>query len=380
MKIGFFCNEYPPRPHGGIGTFVGMLAPALVKAGHNVTVVQWGDEDAIVTRDAVRIVTLAQSTTPRIAWLINRFRLWNWLRTEVEMGHIKLFEIPEYQGCLPFPFWKCPVVVRLHHAESHIRSIMGTEGAHSKIYWLEKATLFWHRNWIGVSRYILDAERAFFALEPRKKTVIYNPSLLVNADKLPVFTSRPEQYVVYVGSVSERKGALLLAEAMRDVFAVNHDVHLVYVGPETEYNGAPISTAIRTLIGKEIQRVIFTGRVPHELALAWIRDALALVLVSKIESFGLVALEAMSLGVPVIFAKCGVGPEIIDHGVDGIMVDPDSKYELIQFILTMIANPSHYASIGEAGRYKFLNKFNLTDCKTKTLKFYHQLKNEKNYY
>jgi glycogen synthase len=41
MKIGFFCNEYPPRPHGGIGTFVHTLAPALAQAGHAVTVVEW---------------------------------------------------------------------------------------------------------------------------------------------------------------------------------------------------------------------------------------------------------------------------------------------------------------------------------------------------
>lgn len=378
MKIGFFCNEYPPRPHGGIGTFVSMLAPALAQAGHEITVVQWGAEDAVETRDGVRIVTLAQSTTPRIASLINRFRLWNWLHAEVKKKHIQIFEIPEYQGCLPFPFRTCPVVVRLHHAESHIRYIMGAEDKYGKVYWLEKATLFWHRNWIGVSQYILDAERVFFALEPRKKSVVYNPALQIDAERLPILKSRPAKYVVYVGSVSERKGALLLAEAMREIFAIDPDIHLVYVGPETEYNNAPISTTIQFIVGKEIQRVIFKGRVSHELALAWIRDAHVLVLVSKIESFGLVALEAMSLGVPVILANCGPGPEIIQNEINGVLIAPDSKDELIQSILMLSADPLRAAAMREASRSKVSTKFNLSTCESNTLKFYFRLKNERN--
>ncbi len=38
MKICFICGEYPPGPHGGIGTFVQVLARALVAAGHEVRV------------------------------------------------------------------------------------------------------------------------------------------------------------------------------------------------------------------------------------------------------------------------------------------------------------------------------------------------------
>jgi len=75
MKIGFFCNECPPRPHGGIGTFVHALGPALAQAGHAVTVVEWGERAGERQCAGVRVVTLAQSTTRHIAWLINRLRL-----------------------------------------------------------------------------------------------------------------------------------------------------------------------------------------------------------------------------------------------------------------------------------------------------------------
>lgn len=368
MKIGFFCNEYPPRPHGGIGTFVHTFVQALAREGHEITVVQWGEQETTEWLGAVRVVTLAESATPHIAWLLNRARLRRWVRAEALAGRIHVFEIPEYQGCLPFPLRACPVVVRLHIAESHIRSVMG--GGRGKVYWLEKATLFWHRNWIGVSRYILDETRRFFTLQPRHAKVIYSPQPLIEGDKLPVLEARPEKYVVYVGSVSERKGALLLAEAMREVSANRPDVYLVYVGPETEYRGAPISAAIRSILDGYESRIVLTGHVSHDQALAWMRDACALAFVSRIESFGLVATEAMSLGVPVICAACGPGPEIVDDGVNGILIGPDSKAKLAQAILTLINDPLRASVLGEAGQRKVMNDFTLKACTTKTVDYY----------
>jgi glycosyltransferase involved in cell wall biosynthesis len=378
MKIGFFCNEYPPRPHGGIGTFVHMLAQALLIEGHVITVAQWGKQARTDWLEGVRVVTLQESATPHLAWLLNRLRLWRWLRAEARAGRIEVFEIPEYQGCLPIPLRACPVAVRLHLAESHIRSIMG--GARGKAYWLEKATLYWHRNWIGVSRYILDETRRFFALEPRRGTVIHNPAPLIDANKLPVLEARPAKYVVYVGSVSERKGALLLAEAMREVFAADSGVHLVYVGPETEYRGLPISAAIRGILEGHADRIALVGRVPHEQALAWVRDACVLAFVSRIESFGLVATEAMSLGVPVICAASGPGPELVEDGVSGILIDPDSTAELEQAILKLLNKPLRAAALGDAGRRKVMNDFTLKACTTKTLDYYQHLLDGNNGY
>ena len=371
MKIGFFCNEYPPRPHGGIGSFVHMLAQALQREGHEITVVQWGKQASTERLDGVRVVTLAESATPHIAWWLNRVRLWRWLRAEALAGRVEVFEIPEYQGCMPFPLRACTVVVRLHHAESHIRSIMG--GVRGKTYWLEKATLLWHRHWIGVSRYLLDETRRFFALEPRRSAVIHNPAPLIDESKLPVLESRPEKYVVYVGSVSECKGALRLAEAMREVFAAHPDVSLVYVGPETEYRGLPISAAIHGILAGYADRVTLTGRVPHEQALAWVREACVLAFVSQIEGFALVPLEAMALGVPVICASSGPALELVDDGVNGILIDSASTAQLEQAILKLLNNPLSAVSLGEAGRRKVMNDFTLKACTTKTLNYYQSL-------
>ena len=371
MKLGFFCNEYPPRPHGGIGTFVWILATELARAGHEITVVQFGDRAASESRDGVRIVTLPESRTRHIAWLRNRLRLWRWLRREALAGRMDVFEIPEYQGCLPFPISVCRVVVRLHHSESGIQDIMNPGTARRRIYWLEKATLFWHRRWIAVSRHILNETRRYFGIEPVYAQVIYNPAPAIVREELPALPTRPKRYVVYAGSVSEPKGALILARAMREIFVQYSDIHLVFVGPETEYRGAPISKAILAAVGTQYaDRVHFTGRLSREYALAWMSGALVFVLPSKVEAFPLVVEEAMALGVPVIFSACGPGPEIIEDGVDGILVSADSKDELARSIRSVLDDPDRAQEMAKAGQRKVRERFGLSTCVAQSLDFY----------
>lgn len=51
MHICYLCSEYPPAPHGGIGTFVQTTARALVGRGHHVTVIGFNDVDLPAKED-----------------------------------------------------------------------------------------------------------------------------------------------------------------------------------------------------------------------------------------------------------------------------------------------------------------------------------------
>jgi hypothetical protein len=119
MKLAYVCMEYPPGIHGGIGAFLQTIAHAMVRAGHSVTVVVLGEQDAERDDAGVRVVTLAAKILqpghiPYLAKLTDRIRLHRWLKREVAAGRIELIEVPECDGLLPFPFRACPVVVRLH--------------------------------------------------------------------------------------------------------------------------------------------------------------------------------------------------------------------------------------------------------------------------
>ena len=86
-----------------------------------------------------------------------------------------------------------------------------------------------------------------------------------------------------------------------------------------------------------------------------------------------VAIEAMSLGAPVICSASGPGPELVDDGVNGILVDPASTAQLEQAILKLLNTPLSAVSLGEAGRRKVMNDFTLKACTTKTLNYYQSL-------
>src|SRR4051812_32289907 len=55
MKIAIVCAEYPPLPHGGIGTVYASYAPALAAAGHDVTVIGIGPEASTRVHQGVRV-------------------------------------------------------------------------------------------------------------------------------------------------------------------------------------------------------------------------------------------------------------------------------------------------------------------------------------
>ena len=105
MKIVFLCNEYPPHQNlGGIGVFTHTVAHGLVDAGHEVTVLGFGENHGERDDQGVRVVVLPETTVRGIAGYMNRRRLFSWLKREARNGRIDVVETPEYQGMLPFYF------------------------------------------------------------------------------------------------------------------------------------------------------------------------------------------------------------------------------------------------------------------------------------
>lgn len=83
----------------------------------------------------------------------------------------------------------------------------------------------------------------------------------------------------------------------------------------------------------------FTGFQPD--AAPWIKRSMALILSSKYEGFGLVLVEAMTLGRPVIATDCPSGPaEVLDGGKAGILVPPGDAKALAEAMYSIATNPA----------------------------------------
>ncbi len=371
MKIAYICNEYPPAPHGGIGTFVHTIAHGLAEAGHEVTVLGYGKDHGEGDDQGVRVVVLPESSTRHLAWFINRRRLYSWLKREAHAGRIDVIEAPEYQGMLPFPFPWSRVVIRLHLSASTVAHYAGVS-ARRMVTWLETRTLSVHRNWIPVSNHILLETKRCFRRSPLRHRVIYNP-FQVNGNGAggPRVAGMPERYVMFAGTVSDRKGAFILAEAARAFLTEHPDLHLVYVGGLTSESGRYADETIRDILGEQLAaRVHFTGAIEHDLVLAYMKGAKVFAFPSKLESFGLAPVEAMSCRVPVVYSKRHAGPEVVDDGVTGLLADPHSPDDVAEKVLRFLNDPPFAALLAENGEQAVKERFSLQRCIDDTLAFY----------
>jgi glycosyltransferase involved in cell wall biosynthesis len=86
-----------------------------------------------------------------------------------------------------------------------------------------------------------------------------------------------------------------------------------------------------------------------------------LVLPSLAEAFGLVLTEALYLGTAVVATRVGGIPEIIDDGVDGVLIPPADYDALACAILELLENPRKRQSLAGAGRAKVLTRFRFED-------------------
>lgn len=369
MKITYICNEYPPAPHGGIGTFVQTLARGLVANGNTVSVVGWGAKAGETDDQGVRVVTLPTSRKLGFGWFINRRRLHHWLQEEVRAGRTDLIETPEYDGPMPFTFNACPVVVRLHLAAMTICRQTGRRIS-LRQWWSENRTLRQHSKWIAVSCHALRLTTDTFRAKPRKQAVIYHPVVSVAPAKNGALRL-PEEFVLYAGTVSRRKGALVLAEAAREILTTHPRLHLVYAGAIETERGVPADARIRNILGEALSaRTHFLGHVEQSQVRNCMKRACAFAFPSSLETFGLVIAEAMLAGCPVVVCDAGPIPEFVEHLHTGLLVPPNDPSALADSVNRLLSDPALSKALAQAGRESIEARFSLGIAVRQNLEFY----------
>jgi glycosyltransferase involved in cell wall biosynthesis len=106
------------------------------------------------------------------------------------------------------------------------------------------------------------------------------------------------------------------------------------------------------------RRVRFTGNVTHEGVARYFRVADLLMMPSTLEAFGIVQVEAMASGLPVLISRIEGARAISTHGVHGIHVDHDDAVALARGARELIAlGPVGRAAMGRAGRELVLSRY-----------------------
>jgi glycogen(starch) synthase len=372
MKIALFCDELSPSPSGGIGTFTLTLAEGLRRAGHEITLIETGDNAAIAyDQTGFRRVTIKKSRLRYLGTLITRIYVWTYLQKSWLTKNVEITEIPDFEGYVPFPSLM-PIVVRLHTSTTLIFKMRGLHPPTS-IHLYEYLTLKLARSWIGVSNFITRETEMQYRLTKKSKCTVYNPVIPSSRRKSKYGYS---QVILFAGTLSEAKGVLALSQSLVTVFESNESVKVMFAGKSTVFQGKPIEATIRDILHKHLDRVTFTGHMSHKDVVALMAESACLVSPSKFESFGLVVAEAMAVGLPVIFTKRASGPELIRHGETGLLVDPDNTDEIAEAIVKIIGSPVFASDLANAARKHCLSHYSINKCIQQTTAQYRKVLSE----
>jgi glycosyltransferase involved in cell wall biosynthesis len=334
--------EFPPRVIGGISPHTYNLSRSLAKTGAKVYVVTCDFPGASQheTTDGVEVYRIDSYKNPApdfATWVylmninmqkeaaalvrslgrkIDIFHAHDWLVATAGIGLKHVFRRPFF-------------------ATMHSTEIGRRNGIHTDYERMIHETEAWltYEAWkvICCSDYMISHVRWAFGLPPDKLVRVPNGvNFEVYARKenenVSQFRSRfalpQEKIVLFVGRLVHEKGAQVLVSAIPKVLE-KINAKFVFVG--NGYMKDQLSDLVR---GMGIaHKVMFTGFVDDETLRKLQKCADVSVVPSLFEPFGIVALEAMAAGSPVVVSDTGGLSEIVNHEVDGVKVftgNPDS--------------------------------------------------------
>jgi glycosyltransferase involved in cell wall biosynthesis len=160
--------------------------------------------------------------------------------------------------------------------------------------------------------------------------------------------------VLYLGNFVREKGVFVLLEAARVIAVKRRDVRFVFGGAWFLAEDERAAKEFVAINGLE-KVVEFAGPISGaaKWQLVFNSDILAFPTFYYYETMGLVVLEAMQAGLPVVTTRRASLPEIIEDGVNGLLVEEQNAGDLAEKILNLADNPALRRRMGEANREKF---------------------------
>ncbi|MCD2441017.1 glycosyltransferase family 4 protein [Agromyces sp. SYSU K20354] len=153
------------------------------------------------------------------------------------------------------------------------------------------------------------------------------------------------RYLLGVGRLGRMKGFDLLIDAFARA-ELDRSIRLVIAGDGPERDRLRIQVARLGLT----DRIELAGRLDAAAVAQAMSGALAVVVPSRVEAFGIVALEAWRSGAPLVMTNRGGAPDFMRDGIDAVLVDPEDTAALCRAIERMSADENLRMQFAAAGR------------------------------
>ena len=187
-----------------------------------------------------------------------------------------------------------------------------------------------------------------YGLNKKKMVVIYNGvkdrnyDIKINLDKKNINNSNKIN-LLFVGRLDRTKGIDILLDVYNKYEFKN--LHLYIIG----------DSVLDNIEIKSTDKITYLGWINNEDIDKYYQMCDAVIMPSRWDGFGLVAIEAMRNAMPVIVSNRGALPELIDNGINGYIFDLDDNNSLKEILLNL--NRDELEKMGLEGRRIYLEKF-----------------------
>ncbi len=354
LRVALVSSSYAPYV-GGVEEHVCQVARHLREKGVDVEVWTVDRGEALGTRD-IDGVTVRYLPTPlpsgSPAGVLRFLREWpsawrRWRDTyrtfEPDIVHVHCFGPNGAYALALHQRFRTPLVVT-----SHGETVADDHGVFARSTLLRAALRRALADAVSVtapSQFVIDDLQRSYGLHDGS-VVPNGVDLEVPAAAGAPGSSIPSgRYFLGVGRLGRMKGFDLLIEAFARA-ELARDIRLVIVGDGPELEGLRALAQALTLA----DRVEFTGQLGSAAVANAMSEALAVVVPSRVEAFGIVALEAWRSGAALVMTSRGGGPGFVRDEVDGILVDPTEVDTLAGALARLSADDGLRARLGAAGR------------------------------
>ncbi|QGP93899.1 D-inositol-3-phosphate glycosyltransferase [Neomoorella glycerini] len=372
--------EFPPHHVGGLGIHVRDLAAALAQMGVRVHVITRvpGREAFTTVQEGVAIHHLPTYQQPGVeidflSWVL-QFNM-----ALADYGRELRAALPGTPMLLHAHDWlvawaagelqeACGVpLVATIHATEYGRN----KGLHNRIqrtiHQIEAGLVARADRVICCSRYMEEEIRELF--QPRAAVkVIPNGVVPIKVAANP----GSGHDILFIGRLVVEKGVQVLLEALARLRGFYPQARLIIAGAGP-YAGELQALAARLGVAGQVEFTGFVSEAERNQLLARTRVA---VFPSLYEPFGIVALEAMSAGVPVIVARTGGLAEVVEDGVTGLVFNPGDVEDLLRCLVTIFQNPELAAELSRQARARVERDYTWTAVARQTLSLYQELLRE----
>ncbi len=353
MKIAL-VSPYDFAFPGGITNHISSLEYHLTKMGHEVKIIAPASNR--VTDFGDRFISIGKPRPIPASGSICRVTISPWLSSRVEhVLETEKFDIIHlHEPLMPM---LCTTVLRLS-GTVNVGTFHAHEGSPGYNFGRPISTIIlrrWFRRLDGRIAVSVPAREFANKYMPGEYNIIPNGVDLehFSPDKMPIDGYDDGKLnILFVGRLEHRKGVNYLLDAYRSAKMEIPDCRLIIVGPGTRLRGRYEKWVAR----KGLKDVEFVGRVTYdELPRYYQRADIFCAPATSCESFGIILLEAMAMGKPVIASNIAGYASVMTHNEEGLLVPPRDAKTLSQALVSLMSDSSLREQLGARGKVKAMN-------------------------